>query len=42
VYRAPKHPANKAPELNTTEFYDGGSPADRRQISLIPITKWWQ
>ena len=42
MYCAPKHPTNKALELNRTEFYDGGASADGRQTSLVPITKWRQ
>src|SRR5262249_47587539 len=42
VHCAPKHPADKAFELNMAEFYDGGAPTDGRQSSLMPITKWRQ
>src|SRR5215471_20669359 len=42
VHGAPEHPANKTLQLDTTNFYHGGVPADGRQDSLIPITKWWQ
>ena len=30
VHRAPKHPANKALELNRTDFYDGGASTNGR------------
>src|SRR5262249_6244391 len=30
VHCAPKHPANKALELNRTKFYDGGASTDGR------------
>jgi hypothetical protein len=30
VHCAPEHPANKTLELDTTNFYHGGAPADSR------------